>query len=310
MAITVNLGAIGVVPNKTVFNGIIKEAYVAGRVSGKWDATTGGDSKIDLKGTQAQIMEIANWCQEFGYPYEFKGGAVWTITVAFPLDVVTNNVDDEPDPVPRWELDWHPFEPNIMTLKDTPLVSVLSTQTKNNIEKALKNPGMKWQVASGNESAFVQAGIVHDLKQIGVDGKVKFRPILKRTIICSNAFNPEWGIDTSGEIFTTAELINTYGQGEGIRAMPQGILQRLPTSITMYNSDGTVAHPTDYFMTSDGIVVFVGWLEYPPRQQTINVYKQEVSQQWVFDAWSTGPWGLYPTAFAHTSPDPTSAYGG
>ena len=317
--ITNNNYNLSVTPNKTKMQGVVQNALVQGTISTTWNIKSGGQSQIVYRGREDQVTAIAKNAQQDGFEYQIQGGHIWTITITFPLDVIVNSFSNEPNPIAAWELTSTPVEQNILEAKDRNMIGGLTSDAKKIIEQNLRNPrSVLPPVPTSNVAGTVNATVVQNLRFAGVEGKLLFVPTLKRTIIVSNRFNPQWKSDSNGKLFTTEQLVVRYGTaaangGDPKSALPDFLAQVIPISLPLRIVSSAnvqlyveqIGYLDLAFITSDGIVSYVGWLEYPPEYQTISLNKIQISQQWVFNRWSAGPYGLYDPYDGTKGPDPT-----
>ena len=319
------LQSLGEAPNNSVFQGIVKNAVVRGITTSKWNVRSGGDSQTVFKGTQDQIVDVANSCQNLGYEYSIQGGHVWTITIMFPVDIIVNSLNQEPSPLTIWELNYHPVRQNLFEANDRLFVGKLSDKTKRNIDNSIKSYSVSKVDStlvdiSDSNRPYLSSVIARNLKRINVEGKNLFVPTLKRSAIFSNASNPTdapigtfapWNSDTNGGLWTTAQLIKEYSTSlPQFQQIPQFIQDQLPETLpaTIWVAVGSPVFNEDvigYSMDQNGIVTFVGWLEYPVEYQTISLNKVQASQQWQFQKYSAGKYGLYdPNSTEGSAPEP------
>ena len=320
---------LGEAPNNTIAQGIINNAIVQGITTSKWNIRSGGDSQTIFKGTQDQIVAAAQSCQRLGYEYSIIGGHVWSITITFPVDIVVNSLNSEPTPLTIWELTFVPIKQNTLEASDRVFISRLSTATKHAISKQLNlNTNVSPVELLGTDQKVsgkapgLSAEIAYKLKQIGVEGRNIFVPTLKRSAIMSNKYVPNttaniinqqapWDQTTNGKLFTTTELIQKYATtGNPFQNMPTFIQKQLPSTIicSQFKSVGTldtISPMYGYTIDGNGIVTFVGWLEYPPEYQTISLTKVQATQHWQFQKWSAGTYGLYDPALPSEGPGPS-----
>jgi hypothetical protein len=137
-----------------------------------------------------------------------------------------------------------------------------------------------------------------------------FIPTVKRTITVSNKFDPStigWINQNNGKLVTTDQLISIYGtiqanNNNPLSAMPTYFNSVLPKTLPSTIYDPITGQPAGTIQQSgffnstiapDGIVYFVGWLQYPSEYQTISLSKIQISQQWVFNKWSASQLGIY-----------------
>lgn len=312
-----SFGDIGVVPNHSLLQGAIKLGEITGVTTSNWDPRTGGSSTTVFTGTQDQITSLAEDCQTAGFAYRITGGHIWKMEVTFPVDIIVNALTDEPPPISFWELANHTIDRNILELTDRPLISTLSTDTKQLIELLLKNP---WDtatapVASGDEKNIINATIALNMKRIGVEGRLTAIPTIKRTVIFSNYFDLNdvegWGagaITNNLRVFSTDELLSNYNIGNPLSRMPNFIENQLPDGLILYDVNAnTTAERRGFATSKGGIVTFVGWLQYPIDTQQISLQKCQATQTWVFNNWSCGKFGLYDTLNKLDGPDPHDA---
>ena len=310
-------GEIGYVENNSVLQGIIKNAIVDGITTSTWNPRTGGTSKTVFKGTQQQITDLANECQTTGFEYSIAGGHIWTIEVTYPVDVIINGINPpftEPDPIATWELSYQPFEKGILELADRAVVNVLSQNTKDQIELKMKEPNNSSMPPWADDDVinYAQATVVYRLKRSGVEAKQGWVHSLKKTVIVSN--NKPYSIPNTynGKLFLKSEIKSTYSDTESnpLSKIPSVIYTNMPDTLTTVNYNGVAPNyvatvtTNGYVMDKNGLVSFIGWLEYPPEYQMISLLKVSISQHWIFNQWSAGPqWGLYDPAFPKTEPN-------
>lgn len=311
-------GQIGQVENNSLLQGRIKTALVGGITTSTWNPRTGGTSKTVFRGTQTQVTALAKDCQTAGYEYSISGGHIWTLEVTFPVDIIINSINSEPRPIVNWELSYQPFEKNILELGDRLFISNLSTKTKQHIEEKLRNPNVDstttpW--AAGDEANWLEATIAYTLKRIGTEGKQGWVHTLKKTMVI-NTYTTNPPVLTNqynGKLFLKQELKQTYSdiESNSLSRIPDIIYNNMPSTLNVLYYPGNI--PMDYsgyVLDKNGIVTFIGWLEYPPEYQMISLQKCQISTHWVFNQWSAGPYGLYDIARStETPPDPKIALG-
>ena len=307
------------IPNASVFRGIINNQYVKGVVSVSWNSRSGGTSKIVFKGPQEHIIPVAELAKQGGYEYSMNSGHIWTLEVTFPFDVVTEGDTGESIPLWTWELINTPFEKDILECGDRPFNLNLSIDTVRAIEQKLKNPDNGQPpytiIDVNNGFSAVNAQVAYTLKSIGVHGKQNSLQTLRRTMIISNFYDATDLIQNVDDylLFTTDEWLDVYNSDANpLNHLPEPIVNVIPYTATVNHWDNNAITQVDisgYNMDGKGIVTFIGWLQFPAEFQMISVNKVQVTQHWVFNQWSAGPWGLYDTANdALQSPNPNDVY--
>jgi hypothetical protein len=308
-----SLGAIGQVPNNTTFQGIIKQAIVEGITTSTWNPRSGGTSKTIFEGNQAQVTDLAQQSQAAGYEYSIVGGATWKLEVTIPWDIIVNGTEGESDPLFVWEMVNTSYQRDILECTDRPFNYTLTQLSKDKIAAKLKAPvGNTITPFDINETEenIINATVLYNLKRIGVNGRAASLQTLRKTMIVSNNFIRKSSlIDPTSDfkIFTKTQLLAKYNDTEPILSqIPDVIINALPSFIllTPWDSKTPIA-TTGYSMDYNGIVTFVGYLQMPAEYQMISLQKVQITQNWVFNQWSAGPWGLYdPVDTSLQSPDP------
>ncbi len=285
---------IGPQPNDTVFHGLIALGTVNGQVTSTWNSKSGGQTKQVIKGNQNQVIAIALDCQSAGFEYSISGGHVWTIEITYPADVIVNSLLTDVDPITTWEFSYHPLETALFELNSRTLIKNLSQRTRNLIENKLKEPtDPKLLIEAQFVSEYVNANVVYNLRLAGVESKQSFMPTLKRSWIQNSDVNVSVSKQNNGKIWGKSALISNYG-GIGLSSIPTSIQSLMP------EDEGISLD------TKTGINSAFGWLEYPIEVQSVSVNKVQLSQQWVYDKWSAGTWGIYDMQNGSTGIDPNT----
>lgn len=296
------IGAIGQVPNHTLFQGALKYGTVPGVVTSEWD--------------QQQITALANNCKEDELHYRIRGGKVWTITIEFPLDIVADGIGNEPNPITFWEFKNTLWNQDIFEMGNKLFVSKLASSTKRRIEDNLRNlQSPRLPVGDDDAGNLVNATTAFNLKFLQTSRLFPAKS-LQRQAIMSNNFDlttlPVW--DTSQfdlKVFTTQELKKQYSTPTKILGVagtdiPKYIQDQMPVTAAAYDvTANNIANRQGYVMSKDGLVFFIGWLQYPIDTQQITPTKLNVTQQFVFNQWSCGPYGIYDAFNGSPGPDPT-----
>jgi hypothetical protein len=319
------LGQIGVVPNNTTVQGILKNGEVEGITNSSWNPRTGGQSTSTFKGSQAQITALAVDCQAIGFEYKIMGGHVWTLEVTFPTDILVNDINNEPDPIPIWELEYQPITIGLYDVKDRPFLSSLNGQIRRAIEDKLKdnNDSSLENLFSATSdpsllSQKLNAWTAYKLRLNQVEGKRYFVPVLKRTAVVSNTYNgstfaSSFNPTSNLQLFTTPELTSNLNASTSnpLGAIPPVIQNLLPSSMLLTDSTSNSAqtiqaiNQSGYGLDSNQLVTFVGWLQFPPTCRSLTLNKVQFQQEWLFFRWSAGQWGLYdPQNAGNVSPTP------
>jgi hypothetical protein len=301
------------IPNNSIVHGIINNQYVRGVTTTSWNARSGGLSKITFKGTEDQLIILAQLAKDGGYEYSLTGGHIWTLEITFPFDVVLDPFAEE-DPLFTWEMINAPFEKDILELGDRPFTSNLSTDTVKAIEFKLKNPDsgvLPFTPADAkNGDAAVNAQVAYNLKSIGVHGKQSSLQTLRRTIIVSNFFETQIiAPQFDYKLFTTTQFDQQYNSDVNpLNNMPVPMRLALPEYLDVSswsNGTTTILNKDAWNMDSKGIVTYIGWLQFPAEYQMVSVNKVQITQNWTFNQWSAGSWGLYdPISSSGPSPNP------
>ena len=319
---------VGTSPNNTIALGIINNGAIPGPTTSRWNVRTGGESQTSYVGSQPQITGIGVQCQNQGYEYHIQGRHKWTITITFPVDIIVNGFDaGEPPPLTIWEINYQPSKQNLFEATDRPFIAKLGQTTKDKIDQQMRQPVTITAGFTGDSDPLpaLSAHVAYNLKRINVEGKNLFVPTLKRSIVMSNGFSPNttnvpiygthpqapWDLSTRGQLFRTQDLVGKYGPVSlgPFQAIPPFIVAQLPTTIPLryWKFTGTgklIPNPlpvSGWSVDTNGIVTYVGWLEFPPEYQTISLTKVQASQQWQFNKWSAGDYGLYDVAGYNTS---------
>ena len=57
-------------------------------------------------------------------------------------------------------------------------------------------------------------------------------------------------------------------------------------------------------MDQKGIITFIGYLQFPAEYQMVSNNKVQITQNWTFNQWSAGTWGLYDPYDSTGQPNP------
>ncbi len=281
-------------PNTTILQGALAISDQDTHYESSWNARTGGQTKIISKGSKEKILGTIKEAKNFGWEYSLIVGHVWQSEVIVPWDWLVDG--DEPPPGFVWENGFTPYEVDLFEVQ-RPLISVLTTATKDKIELALKNTSKRTDVTdSNNFSAITEANIVFNLKRSGVQTRQDFLPTIKRTFMVGNSFDitglvfPQF----DNKVFTKAELLQTYDRPSVfIQAMPISVKNLMPNTLPVADSKGVIRPVTAYSVDKSAIVTFTGWRQYPVESSPASLTKTTYVQQWILNSWSCGSFGLY-----------------
>ena len=308
------------IPNDSILHGIINNGYITGISTSTWNARSGGNGKILFKGTDQQIEKLAQMAREGGYEYSITGGHIWSLEIIFPYDIILDASTGESDPLFTWEIINTAFEKDILELGDRKFNSNLSADTVAAIEAKLKNPteGQPYTPADANSGvAAVNAIVAYTLKSIGVHGRQASLQTIRKTMIIGNQFKSNTptlmspGFDY--KLFTTPQWRTQYNNDTNVlNQMPTLMYDSLLQSLTVAsyiprsNPPSSILQPTiGWNMDQKGIVTFIGWLQFPAEYQMVSNNKVQITQNWTFNQWSAGDWGLYDPAIPiGTPPNP------
>jgi hypothetical protein len=294
-------GAVGQEPNNSKLQGIIKNAPVPGITTSTWNPRSGGSSKTTFKGTQDQITDLARTFKQNGYEYAVTGGHIWTLEVTYPWDIIVDNTEVESNPFYIWELVNLPFEKDIYDCNDRAFIAALPYTTKNRIDRNLKSndpTAAAWDETVTDSSIMVNAWVTQALKRAGVRGRQSLVQSLKRTVVVPLNYNVSSIIrpDFDLKVMTKSELLTYYNDAQPLNNVPLSIQSAMPSTLPLTPLDSPTQPVSGYSMDKNGINTFVGYLQYPPEFNMISNLKVQVTQHWVFNAWSAGAWGLYDPA--------------
>lgn len=162
-------------------------------------------------------------------------------------------------PEPVWEVGKVSIQQSLFEI-DRPIFTNLSSDTKEKIEKALKNPSLNLPLTSAaNIGELPNAMKVYALAQIGVEGKTFNARTVKRTITVPNKFSDNWTSGNEGKVFAQPSLISTY-------RVPFWIIPKLPdhsprltpidnkTNATLFATYGYLEDGTDYSSVGSNMV--------------------------------------------------------
>ena len=311
------------IPFDSKFRGIINNQYVKGIATTSWNPRSGGLSKVVFRGNQETIVPVASMCKDAGYEYALTTGHVWVLEVTAPYDVVTDPTAQD-QPLAIWEVTNTPFEKDIFELGDRPFNADLNQATISQIEKKLRNPDQVAYPYTTSDKVpgdvAINATVAYNLKAIGVHGRQAAITTIRKTMIISNQFTPT---DTATflhpkydyQIFTKPYWTLVYDTNTDrfpLNLVPQVMWDALPQYLTVakWNNDqpptATLTQTQGYNMDAKGIVTYIGYLQFPAEFQMVSFNKVQVTQNWSFNQWSAGPWGLYDpySGAAETSPNP------
>lgn len=293
------MGELGTVPNNSILQGAINAAPIKGVTTSAWNIRTGGLSKTVYKGTQDQITQIALDCQSKGYEYTITGGHVWTLEITYPVDIIVNSLSSEPDPVPIWEVSVQKRLQGLFELRDRPFIAALNASLKASIEEQLKNPtDTTLADLKLSDDDIRNVYTAYKLKAAGVEGKPLFMPTLKRTWVTSNKYSVATNSKYDLKLFNKTDLVNYINNNAKttLAQLPQAIINMLPESQSEYDNNGTLlGNQIGYNNYTGDFSTFVGYLQMPASVQTLSLNKVQWSQEWIFNKWSAGIWGLYDT---------------
>lgn len=310
------VGAIGQEANNSTLQGLIKQGIVKGITTSTWNPRSGGTTKLIYKGTQEQVTAYAKEAQEDGYEYNITGGHIWTFELMVPWDLITNQVESQSNPLFIWELLNHPFEKDLLELNDRPFIGILSMKTKDKISEKLKKneySSVPWDPVDGvSQQKMASAFIAYNLKRMGIRGNQGMVQSLRRTIIIPNTFVQDGFLPQYDfKLFSKEELLNVYSLGSNpLNNIPDAIRKSMPDSVIRMDQNYRVSEVKDFYMDQNGIVTFVGWLQYPVECHMVSTNKIQISQYWTFNQFSAGNYGLYDLAFPlqHTEPNPITLF--
>ena len=246
--------------------------------------------------------------------------AIREIAVGIPYDIILDASTGESDPLFTWEIINTAFEKDILELGDRKFNSNLSADTVAAIEAKLKNPteGQPYTPADANSGvAAVNAIVAYTLKSIGVHGRQASLQTIRKTMIIGNQFKSNTptlmspGFDY--KLFTTPQWRTQYNNDTNVlNQMPTLMYDSLLQSLTVAsyiprsNPPSSILQPTiGWNMDQKGIVTFIGWLQFPAEYQMVSNNKVQITQNWTFNQWSAGDWGLYDPAIPiGTPPNP------
>jgi len=109
--------------------------------------------------------------------------------VTYPVDIILHGINSQPVPIAIWELSYQQIEQSLYNAKDRIFIGKLSPQDIRNIDAKLRNPTNTSLTPYDLETNDDIGTVTYNLKQAGVEGRVLFIPILKRTIIVSNNYD-------------------------------------------------------------------------------------------------------------------------
>lgn len=254
-----------------------------------WKIGTGGQTRRSFKGTSSEITNKANELQVLGYETEITTGPKWSLTATVNVDLTTNpngdTVNNEPEPVPQWELVPHIKEQSIYEC-ERPFVLALNSDIKACIENKLKNQQNKsiFVVPSGvtNSLLIAKALRVYMYKQAGMEGRAINILSLKRSILVSSNYRLNWSINNAMKVISDSKLKALY-------APPTAIYNILPDT---YASTEYVYYDVNAQFTLE-IPFYYGWLEMHPSYQTVGNNKIQISQEWTYGKYTVGDNGMY-----------------
>lgn len=292
-------------PSNTKIQGLLKAEAVKRQIISTFNPRTGGQTKETFEGTEDEIVALATQAQQLNLEYTVSSGHVWTLEVTYPYSIAVNGINQDPDPIPMWELGYYPYEKNVLECNDRPFIAKLSGDTKKKIEEKLRNPSLIFPFS-------IDAMIAYNMKVLDLS-KQDFVYTLKRSVIVPNNWKSEfWNNNNTLKIFKTKDLLAVYASGNN--AMPEVMINALPRTAKMWNAtsgtfiflgEGTHAMSAVYFIDPrTGITYSAGWLEYPLDMQYVSLNKVQLSQSWVWNVWSSGNKGLY---YPYTDPEGDSS---
>jgi hypothetical protein len=233
-----------------------------------------------FRGDEANMRQQATLLFAQGYSTNLtqtQKGELWEL-------VATLSAETSVEPEPQWEIIPHTVERNILECTDRAFIQALTTETKDLIEYAIKNPanhiGLTVDGQEADPAQFNNAWLVYNLMRAGVEARQEWTVAVRRTITVSRNYSANWSLANNGKVLSKATLVNAYG-------IPAYISNLLPVGSAAIENAGTNISP---------IYVFYGYLEQRPTYQSIAGNKIQISQEWLFNRWSAGDSGLYDVA--------------
>lgn len=220
---------------------------------------TAGQSTLVYEGPKALVFQEARKLFSFGWQVTStnngeggKDNPIYTLTAVYQADLSQGGQPSgvtQPDPV--WNVGGKAIQQAIFEI-DRPLITNLSSDTKEKIEAALKNPNKGLPlVSAANISELPNAQKVYALAQIGIEGKSITANQVKRTITVPNKFVDNWSCVNEGKVFSKTSLINTYQVPYWVQSkLKDNNPQQTPidnkSNITLMANYGYVEGPTEY----------------------------------------------------------------
>ncbi len=204
-------------------------------------------------------------------------GNKWLYSAEYPADLTLDPYETWiPDPV--WEVEVQAVEKNLLECTELPFMSNLSAPMVAAIEVAVKN-GLNYIPIQDPSlvSQLPNALTAFHLKQIGVEGMEYFRKSIKRTLTCSNKYNPNWLETYDNKILSKQLLVSYYN-------VPQNKAVLLPEGDTTIQTD------------ANNLSTFQGYQQIPAMAVSVPPNKTQYIQTWIFNKWSVQPNGLYAVA--------------
>src|ERR1017187_4423997 len=275
-----------------------------------WNNNTGAQTKIVKEGSLNDIIPLLTLCRQQGYSYSISNGEVFRLEIDLPFDFYMENESSPSISGMIWDLSFQPYEKFIYNCVDRPFINVLSPSFKQNIDNTLREVNQSNVVfpkLSSDVPFFTQGNIAYRLRQISNDeGKQAFVPVLKRSFIMRGNASVPYPTNAAFEspdydntIFCTPTMLTIHNATSPLNKIPVSISSIMPVSLDLIDQYGNPNFVYGWNMDNRGIVTYTGWRQLPVEVHTLSYGKQQITRQWVFNAWSAGSFGLYDVAIGN-----------
>lgn len=249
---------------------LIKESYTS-KVGTTGSTTWVYEGPKALIFAKAYSLFVTGW--QVNTVSNGEGGAsnpIYTLTATYQADLSQNGGQTagvtQPEPV--WEVGGVAIQQSMFEI-DRPIITSLSGDTREKIEKALKNPSLGLPLVSAIHVADLDNAInVYTMMQIGVEGKTINAKQIKRTVTVPNKFVSTW-ITNEGKVLSKDALISTYG-------VPYWIQNRLSD-----NSPRQVIINTIQFSVNI-LYAYYGYLEGETKYLDVGANMVQISTEWTY----------------------------
>lgn len=250
------------------------DILVEGPISFSEKTDGSGNTIRTFIGTEAQIRSTQINLRALGWETtveQLGQGLAWKLTATFAFSLLNQNEGQEPEPEALWTVQGLASEQNIME-SDIFLVQGMSTETKELILKAVKNPGKGYPIFGLNNTTQderAKAKVLFNLMTLGADHKRLNTVAVSRTIQVSRRYISTWSNANVNKVLSKSALISST-------SMPAWVSVLIPESQYQVNIGKTGL---------EAIYINRGYLMEHPSYHNVADSKVEISQSWLYGDW-------------------------